>query len=455
MDKKVYERPIIVKQYSGMMNKFGSTAAQKPKTEIDNVPVKDILEKYGSPVFVFSEKQIRDNQRKMNRIFKSRYPKVQFAWSYKTNYLNSICSIFHQEGSWAEVVSEFEFDKAISLGVPGKFIIFNGPQKSETALKKAIDAGAKIHIDHFDELYKLIELSENSDKQIDVAVRVNMDVGIYPKWDRFGFNYENGEAQQVINRILLTNNLRLVGLHTHIGTYIMSTEPYRKGVAVLVELANYIKEKQDVTLKYIDVGGGLPSHNTLKGQYLNAEQILPSYEQYADAITSPLYEYKASKDSLPTLILESGRALIDNAGYLLSTVIGNKRLANGKRAVIIDAGVNLLFTSHWFKHKIVPAQQSGTFTENSTVYGPLCMNIDCISEDSVLPPLKIGENVVLYYVGAYSVTQWMQFITTRPNVVLVSEAGEVELIREKENLEQITSMEKKPERLGNFTLQGI
>ena len=372
---------------------------------------------------------------------------MQFAWSYKTNYLNAVCSIYHQEGSWAEVVSGFEYEKARNLGVDGKNIIFNGPDKSDEDLTRAIKDKAKIHIDHADELYKIMELTEQLDLTADVAIRVNMDTGIYPKWDRFGFNYENGEAAQALKRIVLSERLNLIGLHTHIGTYIMTTEPYRIATSKLVDLYRMLHDEYDINLEYIDMGGGLPSKNTLKGQYLDAEQILPSYEQYADAITSELFNLTLPLEEMPTLILETGRALIDDAGYLISTVIGLKRLATGKRAVIIDAGVNYLFTSFWFKHKIVPAQQSGTFTENAAVYGPLCMNIDCLRDDIVLPALKKGDKVVILNVGAYSVTQWMQFITLRPNVVMVFEDGTAEVIREAENMEYITSLERMPERL--------
>ena len=81
-----------------------------------------------------SEKTIRQTYRNAVKAFKTRYPKVQFAWSYKTNYLDAICKTFHQEGSWAEVVSGFEYDKAIRNGVDGSKIIFNGPDKTEEDL---------------------------------------------------------------------------------------------------------------------------------------------------------------------------------------------------------------------------------------------------------------------------------------------------------------------------------
>jgi len=452
MAKKTYERPVLVKQHSGFMNKFGSSPVTRPKTEIEGVPVKQLINDFGSPLFVFSEKRIRENQRNALRVFKTRYPKIQFAWSYKTNYLNAICSVFHQEGSWAEVVSEFEYDRAKQLGVPGEYIIFNGPDKSKTALIKAINDKAKIHIDHFDELYQLIELTSAMNLKAHVAIRVNMDTGIYPKWDRFGFNFENGEAKEALKRIMVNPNLDLVGLHTHIGTYMMSADAYKIAAGKLVSLLSDLKLQYNKLLQYIDIGGGLPSNNTLKGQYLPAEQLLPSLEEYADAITTQMFALQATPDELPTLILETGRALIDDAGYMISTILANKRLSDGKRAVIIDAGVNVLFTSFWYKHKIAPAQEAGGFTENTSIYGPLCMNIDVIRDEIVLPTLRKGDHIVIFYVGAYNITQWMQFITLRPNVVMIMEDGTVEVIREAETLEYVMQNEKIPKKLSKFSL---
>ncbi|MBU2585850.1 MAG: diaminopimelate decarboxylase, partial [Bacteroidetes bacterium] len=158
--KKKYVRPVIARQQLGMMNKFGKAPISTLIDKIDDVDISELSSNYGTPLFVISEKKLRSQQRDALRIFKTRYPKVQFAWSYKTNYLDAICSVFHQEGSWAEVVSEFEYDKAKRLGMPGNKIIFNGPDKTKDALIKAINDGASIHIDHFDELYSLIEVTE-------------------------------------------------------------------------------------------------------------------------------------------------------------------------------------------------------------------------------------------------------------------------------------------------------
>ena len=446
-DKKRYERPIITKNVSGFMNKFGTSPLKGVRTNIDGVSVDTLTMKYGSPLFVMSEAQIRKNQRNAYRIFKTRYPKVQFAWSYKTNYLNAVCAVFHSENSWAEVVSEFEYDKARKLGVKGENIIFNGPDKSPAALLKAMKENARIHIDHFDELYQIIEITEKENIKAGVAIRVNMDVGVYPKWDRFGFNYENGEAWQAIRRIMASKNLTLRGLHTHIGTYMMTADAYNLAASKLSYLAKSIKTDFNHILEYIDLGGGFASHNTLIGQYLPAEQVVPTFEDFADAISNGLMELNFPPEEMPLLILETGRALVDNAGYLISTVLANKRLSTGRRAIIIDAGVNILFTGFWYKHKVLPAQESSGHMEEATLYGPLCMNIDCVRESITLPILHQGEMVVIEDVGAYDMTQWMQFIAMRPNVVMVMMDGSVELIRKAENLDYLLQQEVLPEKL--------
>jgi diaminopimelate decarboxylase len=146
MKKLNFERPIIKKLNVGISNKFGLKTEFEPITHIDDISVKDLIKDYGSPLFVISENTIRNTVQEAKRAFETRYPKVQFAWSYKTNYLNAVCNVFHQEGSWAEVVSRFEYDKALENGMEGSKIIFNGPDKSEDDLITATNNGSLIHI---------------------------------------------------------------------------------------------------------------------------------------------------------------------------------------------------------------------------------------------------------------------------------------------------------------------
>lgn len=452
MEKQRYERPVIKKMDTNVPNKFGMRTEYQPMTHIDGVAVKDLLKEHGSPLFVMSEQTIRKTYREAKKAFETRYPKVQFAWSYKTNYLGAVCNVFHQEGSWAEVVSGFEYDKALMNGVEGNKIIFNGPDKTEADLEKAIKNDSLIHIDHLDELYMITELAEKSKKKPKVAIRVNMDTGIYPMWDRFGFNYENGQAWDALNKIMHSKKLELIGLHCHIGTFMLSAPAYAAAAYKLADLALGIKKKYNHDIKYIDMGGGFASKNTLKGSYLPGSDINPSFDDFAEAITSALINSNFEPDNLPLLILETGRALIDEAGFLLGTVISNKRSSVGKRTTIIDIGVNILFTSFWYNHKITPAQPFTHYTEDTTLYGPLCMNIDVVRESISLPLLNKGDNFVIHHVGAYNMTQWMQFITLRPRVVMIDDHGKVHVIRENETIERITGIEKVPDYLKDFEL---
>ncbi|HAH57641.1 MAG TPA: diaminopimelate decarboxylase, partial [Bacteroidales bacterium] len=279
MEKKPYERPHLTKLETSMPGKFGMRREQPPTTHIDGVAVEHLAKTYGSPLFVLSENTIRSSYRKALNAFTTRYPKVQFAWSYKTNYLAAVCNVFHQEGAWAEVVSGFEYQKAVDNGVDPKQIIFNGPAKTREELETATQNGSLIHIDHLDELYLLMEIAANSEHRPRVAIRVNMDTGIYPMWDRFGFNYEDGQAWDALNKIMHSGKLDLMGLHTHIGTFILSAGAYGVAAAKLAELARLLKQKFNHTLRYIDVGGGFASKNTLKGSYLPGSDTNPSISE--------------------------------------------------------------------------------------------------------------------------------------------------------------------------------
>lgn len=452
MDKQRYERPLIKKLESNMPNKFGTRTEYVPKTHIDGVSVHELAEKYGSPLFVLSEKTIRSTIRKARKAFETRYPKVQFAWSYKTNYLDAVCKVFHQEGSWAEVVSGFEYDKALHNGVDGSKILFNGPDKSDDDIRKALKNNSIIHIDHLDEFYAIKEIAAELSVMAKVAIRVNMDTGIYPMWDRFGFNFENGQAWDVLNRIMRSDVMTLVGLHAHIGTFMLSPNAYNVAATKLAELAVGIRHKFNHEVSYIDMGGGFASTNSLKGAYLPGTDINPTINEFAEAITSALISADFETGKLPLLILETGRALIDEAGFLIGSVISNKRLSDGRRSTILDVGVNILFTSFWYDHKITPAQEFTQYSEDTVLYGPLCMNIDVVRENINLPLLNKGDKVVIHNVGAYNMTQWMQFITLRPNVVMIDEEGNSHVIRKKETLNSLIDYEEVPKHLSSFEL---
>ncbi len=441
MNKKPYVRPVIRRQFLGAANKFGGLSYPETLTSIDGVKIETLLEKYGSPLFIFSETNLRKKAKSYKQAFESRYPQFQPTWSYKTNYLNAICKVFHEEGFWAEVVSSFEYQKARKNGVPGNRIIFNGPYKPYEALKTAVSEGAKIHVDHLDEIRDLMKIAEELEQTVEVSLRISMDTGTYPVWTRFGFSLETGHALEAARRICHSNGkLALIGVHSHLGTFMMEPGAYEKGAKKISEFFLQLKKELKAPMQYIDLGGGFVSASKLKGTYLSNANILPNFDQYAEVICKSLFD-AFSPEEPPPLFLESGRALVDESGYLATSIVGTKTLPSGKRALILDAGVNLLYTSTWYDFKVSPIKDSTKACEDVILYGPLCMNIDIVRENVLLPNMGKGDGLVLYPVGAYNVTQWMQFIEMRPAVVMILKNGEVKQIRRKETVDDINSME--------------
>ncbi|MBW2525937.1 MAG: alanine racemase [Deltaproteobacteria bacterium] len=441
--KPRYERPVIVRHAMGGWDKFGAAKALRPMRSFGGAPLAELVETYGSPLFVFSEKILRERIGELKDQLARRFSDFTIAWSYKTNYLGAICEVFHQEGAWAEVVSGFELEKALRAGVPGTEIAFNGPGKSDDDLELAFREGVHVHIDHLDELAQAERVAERLGLRPEVSIRVNIANLPVDKWDRFGFTLENGRALQAVRRLLRGDRLELTGLHCHIGTFILNPDAYRAQAKALAELAGQLSEEHGLTIRTIDVGGGFASHNTLLQQYLPGEEITPSFGQYVEQLALGFEEGIGGRP-MPRVVLETGRALVDDAAILVSTVIANKRLVDGRRAVVIDAGVNILPTAWWYRHDVTPAQETRGVAEPTVFFGPLCMNIDVVRQGVMFPPLRPGDRVVIGHVGAYNVTQWMQFITARPNVVLVSTTGEHGLIRRAETVDTLLAQEEMP-----------
>ncbi len=389
--KLAYEPPVIQKLQGGLMNKFGRSLplSRKVRKAIDGVTIDRLVSEFGSPLFVYSEQRLRKQYRDAYNAFARRYPNIMFGWSYKTNYLNAICAIMHQEGAVAEVVSAMEYDKARALGVPGEQIIFNGPHKPLPALERAVREGALLHLDHFDEICDVESIADKLACRPRVGLRLNLDAGVYPLWSRFGFNLESGQALDAVKRIANGGKLIINGLHCHIGTFILDPVAYARQIEKMVRLAYEIEDQFGMTIEYLDIGGGLPSRNRLKSTYLPPEVSVPPVEDYAEQIGDALYRH-LRPGRFPKLVLEAGRALVDEAGYLISTVEAVKRLADGTRAYVADAGVNLLYTATWYKFDVEIDRDTTGTNENSIICGPLCMNIDVIDEGLQMPPLKRG-----------------------------------------------------------------
>jgi len=456
--KKTWVKPIIKDLIAGNLNKFGNVAHHNIIDKLEDQPVEALIQQFGSPLFVVSESTLRKNYQRFYRAFSSRYPNVQFAWSYKTNYLSAICNTFHQMGSYAEVVSAFEYEKAIAHGVPGDKIIFNGPYKNKDILEKVIEQQSVINIDHLDELFLLEKLAQEKNVKLDVGIRLNFNTGYSEPWSRFGFNVESGQAIDAAWRIKSSEFLTLTGLHSHIGTFILETRAYTSQIEIMCEFMNQVEKETDCVIETLDIGGGFASHNALQGIYLPPDQVVPSIEQYSEAICDTLLSLTHDREkrglNRPTLILETGRAMVDDAEHLISSVVANKRLPDGRRALVIDSGVNILFTAFWYNHHVFPTRPLDGVVEETVIYGPLCMNIDVIRQSIMLPPLDVGDSLIFTPVGAYNNTQWMQFIEYRPAVVMIHPDKTISTIRQRENLEYVVEKENTPHHLREFNIDG-
>jgi diaminopimelate decarboxylase len=446
--KPVYEKPVLHRVETGSMNKFGASPvyARKIRTEIEGQSIESLVAAHGSPLFVFSEAVLRRRYREVHQAFATRYPNVALGWSYKTNYLPAVCAVLHQEGALAEVVSSMEYEKARALGIPGDQIIFNGPHKSLEALRLAATEGALIQIDHLDELGDLEKVALDLGRTVRAGLRVNLDAGIYPQWSRFGLNLESGQALDAVKRISVLKRIELTSLHCHLGTFILDPNAYAVQVTKLAQFAQELEKGFAVKITTLDIGGGLPSRSRLKGTYHAPELSIPSLESYAEKITDALYR-ALGPGQTPRLVLESGRAIVDEAGWLITTLFASKRLPDGRKAYLADAGVNLLYTSTWYRYTLELDRPTEGVNEPAIIFGPLCMNIDILDEGTLLPPLAKGSRLILSPVGAYNVTQWMQFIEYRPAVVMIGQKGEVDVIREREDLSDLARREKLPARL--------
>jgi hypothetical protein len=160
----------------------------------DGVSAADLVQRHGSPLFVVSERRLREDFRKFSGVFTDPEIETRVAYSIKTNYLPAICAILRSEGAWAEIVSGMEYDLSRSLGFQPSEIIFNGPHKTDEELLQALGDGAIVNIDNFDELNKVEQIANSLPTPARVGIRISFQQGAMP-WTKFGFNDDNGNRR--------------------------------------------------------------------------------------------------------------------------------------------------------------------------------------------------------------------------------------------------------------------
>ena len=295
------------------------------------------------------------------------------------------------------MVSGFEYQKARHNGVAGNQIIFNGPWKDPESLQTAVREGAMIQIDNRDEMLALARMAEQQDTEIAVGIRIHVDTGTHAVWSKFGFSADDGEALRIINWVTANTRLRIRGIHCHVGTFMLDAGAYAISAGKLVELAMAAHAAGAGPIEYLNLGGGFASQARLHGQYLPPEQATPTFDAYAEAICGTIKRQWPAGQPLPRLYLETGRALVDDAGYLIARVVAVKQrtvheagtalaaygkgavtpvaggsnnmaaLATRRNAVVLDTGINSLYTTAWYQPVIHPAVAAESAAQPTTV----------------------------------------------------------------------------------------
>ncbi len=358
----------------------------------EDIPVKDIAEKIGTPTFIYSSATINHHLGLFEEAFQD-YPHL-LCYSMKANPNLSILAIIAKRGWGVDIVSGGELFRALKAGINPKKIVFAGVGKTEEEIEEAIDAGIfLINVESEEELKTINKIGKKRDKEVSIALRINPEIepGTHhhiatgKKGTKFGLSFE--QAKDTFSKLEGLKNIKMEGLHMHIGSQITSIKPYEEA---LNKMANFIEElkQKNIFLQWLNIGGGMG--------IIYKEETPPSPSEFAKRIL-PIVRKTECK-----LIIEPGRFIVGNSGILISKVLRVKKRED-KNFIIVDAGMDnlirvALYDAH---HEILPEEQKEG-KMNADVVGPVCESGDFFAKNRQLPPFKEGDYLAIASAGAYS-----------------------------------------------------
>lgn len=422
---------------------------EKGELRIGDMSTQELADEFGTPLYAVDEKRIREKYRKFYKAFDERWGDVSEWYAYKANSNLAVCTVLREEGAGAEVGSLCELKIALEVGTPGEQIILNGNNKSEKELSLSIEENVLINVDNLKELEIVDKIAGGRGKNARIGFRVNPDVKAptHPhistglREDKFGIDVISGKALKAYEKASDLENVRVEGIHSHIGSQILDSSPFVEQARKTMELRNEIMDKLGVEIEIVDLGGGLGI------PYKPQEEGFPP-EEYASKIVSVIEESIQSHGTpKPKLVLESGRYVVSDSSLLLGRVGYVKEKEKVPDWVSIDAGMNALIRPALYGsyHHIEAANKMDEEkTETYNVSGPLCESGDYLGKDRELPPLERGDLLAVYDVGAYGLSMSNQHTAnTRPAMVMVN-SGEAEIVREREKCEDLTKLDNIP-----------
>jgi diaminopimelate decarboxylase len=422
------------------------------RLEIGGCDTVELAREFGTPLYVLDEACLRESCRAYRRAIESRYPKSLVSFAGKAFLNLAICRIVEEEGLGLDVCSAGELHTAQRAEFPAERITFHGNNKSSPELRMAVGAGVgRLCVDSAWELEQLQAVAAEMGRTADILLRITP--GVRPDThtfiqagqvdSKFGLGIVSGAAMDGIAQAERLPNVRLRGLHCHIGSQIFDLAHFAQAARLMMELFAQIKVELGVTLEDLNLGGGL-------GVRYRSTDRPPSVDQYAEAITGEIRTFAQRKGfAPPRLGLEPGRSIVGEAGTTLYTVGAIKEIPGLRTYVSVDGGLsdNPRPALYQAVYEAIVANKANRAADSTvTVVGKHC-ETDLLISDLAVPRLAPGDLLAVQTTGAYNCSMASNYNRLpRPAVVLVSE-GRAELAVARETLEDLLRCDRLPERL--------
>jgi len=392
------------------------------RLEIGGCDLTELAERFGTPAYVYAERDLRARARAYLDAFAARSKDFEVLFASKAAPVTAIYRLFAQQGLSVDVASEGELRLALAGGFDPARVYMHGNNKSERELRLALAARIGCFVvDSLDEVALLDSLCERPQEVLmRVTPGIHAETHSYvltgQEDSKFGFGIGDGSARRGIEAIRATCNLRLAGLHAHIGSQLLDLAPYQRAIEALAELA-------DEQMRIVNVGGGLGI------AYLAGDEP-PSIEQFAAAALDAV---AGAFPGSPRVLVEPGRSLVGNAGVTLYRVGSVKQVDGVRRWVAIDGGMsdNLRPMLYGSRYEALLADRAGTDGETLvTVAGKHCESGDLLIRDVLLPDPAPGDVLVTPATGAYGHAMANNYNgVPRPPVIFCADGQAREVVR--------------------------
>lgn len=417
--------------------------------EIGGFDTVKLAEKYGTPLYVTDGERIIARYREVYNSFSTKGYDIKIKYACKANSSLAILKLLKHEGAGVDVLSEGEITVCLNIGFDSDDLIFTGNNKTNREISFAIEKGITLNIDSLHELDRIKRISHEKNKTAKVSFRINPAVSpkTHPhlatglRESKFGIQQK--DALAAYKMASEDKNIRIEGIHMHIGSQILDTKVYEDATSKLMQLVCSLKKELNINLGFIDVGGGFGIPYNKKDGYV-------SISEFADKII-PIIDDSVKKCGLkkPVIYVEPGRYIVADSTILL-TAVNTVKETPYKKFIGVDAGFNtlarpLLYDAY---HEVIVANRIREKPkEVVTIAGNVCESGDILAHDRSLPEVQEGDILALLDTGAYGLIMASQYnMRPRPAALLVMDSHEM-LIRSRETFEDIVDKEILPEEL--------